>query len=267
MNCYNFPLFFAWCSGILPTVFDDSLTYYEQVCRLIHGLEELRKDLENIDINYADDIKKLKEYVDNKISNLNAELRHYFDNKTTEIIDEVANYQKMTQEHYNNIHIWIKQIWSELAGFGNDTMVQNPATGRIDSLQNVLNMLYYHIFQEALTCAEYAALNLTCESYANKEFSIDGINYTGGCTCDQYLKYGKTIFIKQNSYPYSWFFMVHPTTGETVFYQEVINWLAAFHLRGLTCQEYADLDYTCNKYETLDWTCGFYADMSGANPL
>lgn len=68
-----------WCQRVLPAVYDDSLSYYELLCKIV---EYLNKTIEAVNDNAAvvDDLKKyymaLKEYVD-----------HYFD--TLDLGDEV----------------------------------------------------------------------------------------------------------------------------------------------------------------------------------
>lgn len=67
-----------YCQKILPTVFDDSLSYYEILCKLTKAIEELGS-VTSGDIN--DSIKK---YIDENFNNLM--LTAVYDEKTETII-------------------------------------------------------------------------------------------------------------------------------------------------------------------------------------
>lgn len=65
-NSYkNLGQFRFWCQKVLPLVYDDSLSYYELLCKVVNFLNET---IENVEL-MGDDIHKLFEYVN-----------HYFDN-------------------------------------------------------------------------------------------------------------------------------------------------------------------------------------------
>lgn len=58
--------FRGWCQKVLPLVYDDSLSYYELLCKMIKYINDAI-DIGNIN---AKDMKELKEYVDNFFDNL-----------------------------------------------------------------------------------------------------------------------------------------------------------------------------------------------------
>ena len=58
--------FRGWCQKVLPLVYDDSLSYYELLCKMIKYINDAI-DIGNIN---AEDMKELKEYVDNFFNNL-----------------------------------------------------------------------------------------------------------------------------------------------------------------------------------------------------
>lgn len=62
-----------WCHKVLPLVYDDSLSYYELLCKLVKRVNETTKGIGEV----ADKLVELKEYVD-----------HYFDSQEIqELID------------------------------------------------------------------------------------------------------------------------------------------------------------------------------------
>lgn len=68
----NIRPFRFWCYKVLPLVYDDSLSYYEILCKVVKYINEILEELETSEkrIDGLDDaVKKLREYVE-----------HYFDN-------------------------------------------------------------------------------------------------------------------------------------------------------------------------------------------
>ena len=67
MNNSNFielPTFKFWCQKVLPLVYDDSLSYYEQLCKLTNKMNEL---VEFINSNFSEQIQN---YLDKKFDDL-----------------------------------------------------------------------------------------------------------------------------------------------------------------------------------------------------
>lgn len=57
-----------WCQKVLPLVYDDSLSYYEVLCKVVHYINELINNNNEI-IEYVDELKaeleKVQEWIDN----------------------------------------------------------------------------------------------------------------------------------------------------------------------------------------------------------
>ena len=70
-----------WCYKVLPLVYDDSLSYYEVLCKVVKYINEILEELEatekSVD-SLREELKRLKEYVD-----------HYFDN--LDVQEEINN--------------------------------------------------------------------------------------------------------------------------------------------------------------------------------
>lgn len=63
LNTFNF-----WCQKILPLVYEDSLSYYEVLCKVVDYINDLinnDKAINLILIEYGKDINELKEMADN----------------------------------------------------------------------------------------------------------------------------------------------------------------------------------------------------------
>lgn len=78
MNCYNTRI---WCQKILPLVYDDSLSYYEVLCRI---LDYIKKLIEN-DKLLESEIESLKQAV--------SEIQNWINNFDTSYVEElIAKY-------------------------------------------------------------------------------------------------------------------------------------------------------------------------------
>ena len=76
MNNFRF-----WCQKVLPAIYDDSLSYYEVLCKLTKFMENSMQDVEGVE----EALKELKEYVDNYFDSLDVQTA--IDNTIEELID------------------------------------------------------------------------------------------------------------------------------------------------------------------------------------
>lgn len=58
-----------WCQKILPAVYDDSLSYYELLCKVVDYLNKVMED----DINVVNLVNELEEFVNNYFNNLDVQ--------------------------------------------------------------------------------------------------------------------------------------------------------------------------------------------------
>lgn len=61
-----------WCQKVLPLVYDDSLSYYEVLCKVVDYLNHMMDDV-NVVINDYTELKKELEAVRNWIDNFSSE--------------------------------------------------------------------------------------------------------------------------------------------------------------------------------------------------
>lgn len=68
-NCYkSVPVFRFWCQKVLPLVYDESLSYYELLCKVVDYINNLIKTDNNIieDIDkLRSDLNKVQEWINN----------------------------------------------------------------------------------------------------------------------------------------------------------------------------------------------------------
>lgn len=85
----NYSPFRMWCQKVLPLIYDDSLSYYEVLCKLVKWLKDMIDDLESQHSDIEDlknKFNELKTYVDNYFNNLNiqTEINNKLDQMATD---------------------------------------------------------------------------------------------------------------------------------------------------------------------------------------
>lgn len=88
-----------WCQKVLPAVYDQSLSYYEVLCKLAAFLnkmvEELEKMQDNIDALHKA-YKDLQEWVNAEIARFEAHMEQHFDDLTRELWNRFEQYKNDT---------------------------------------------------------------------------------------------------------------------------------------------------------------------------
>ena len=67
-NFIELQTFKFWCQKVLPLVYDDSLSYYELLCKVVDYINNLidnQKELSNELIELQAEVKKIQEWIDN----------------------------------------------------------------------------------------------------------------------------------------------------------------------------------------------------------
>lgn len=88
-----------WCQKVLPAVYDQSLSYYEVLCKLAaflnKMLEELEKMQDNIDALHKA-YKELQDWVNAEIARFEAHMEQHFDDLTRELWNKFEQYKNNT---------------------------------------------------------------------------------------------------------------------------------------------------------------------------
>lgn len=155
----------------------------------------------------------------------------------------------------NKVKLWFSILWENLKRVPLPA-VQNPFTGQVDSVQNVLNDIYNHFRYEAFTAQEFDDYGQTAEWW-------DSL----GLTALDYDLYAKRLSGWWENYWFrDYFLMRDPFDGQMKPQKEVIYELAALHQNGytaeemdsweLTAQEYDDMGYTARNFDWTQWRAG-----------
>lgn len=127
-----------WCQKVLPAVYDQSLSYYEVLCKLAAFLnkmvEELEKMQDNIDALHKA-YKDLQDWVNAEIARFEAHMEQHFDDLTQELWNRFEEYK-------NNTNTTLQQWFNDYATNTTNNLNQkfnefvNNANTRIDQMFN-----------------------------------------------------------------------------------------------------------------------------------
>lgn len=127
-----------WCQKVLPAVYDQSLSYYEVLCKLAaflnKMLEELEKMQDNIDALHKA-YKDLQDWVNAEIARFEAHMEQHFDDLTQELWNRFEEYK-------NNTNTTLQQWFNDYATNTTNNLNKkfndfvNNANTRIDQMFN-----------------------------------------------------------------------------------------------------------------------------------
>lgn len=127
-----------WCQKVLPAVYDQSLSYYEVLCKLAaflnKMLEELEKMQDNIDALHKA-YKDLQDWVNVEIARFEAHMEQHFDDLTNELWNKFEQYKNDTN---TTLQQWFSEYETNTTNNLNkkfDDFVTNANT-RIDQMFN-----------------------------------------------------------------------------------------------------------------------------------
>lgn len=104
-----------WCQKVLPLVYDDSLSYYELLCKVVDYLNKTMEDVSNMDTdvtNLLNAYNQLQEYVNNYFSTLDVQTE--IDNKLDELVEN-GTLTDIVNEYFNPRYILIMDSYGGYA--------------------------------------------------------------------------------------------------------------------------------------------------------
>lgn len=252
---------------MLPLVYDNSLSYYEVLCKVVDYLNKIIDTLEQWD-------EDLKDYVDQRIDSLTQDwletvyniLNEYtaqFDGKLDaehewnvqehakilanlsaqiQAINEVVEKSDISLRLYINSEL--QKLRDEIPEI-TSVQVVDPTSGKIVPIQTALNNVYDFLRCCALTASEYDSLQLTAEKYDS--YSLTAMEYD--------------LYAKAHLWPHiPLYYTFSPFNGQWTRLQYVIDDLAALHrATSPTAQEYDNAEYTADAYDALQTTAYNYS--------
>lgn len=255
-----------------PSFYDDSLTFYETLCKLMAAvlelyemdedlvhwgelqpiLNEIDRHLLTLDTNLANaiadynaKIKDLKAYFDADQIRQTQELQQY---AQALVSNARAELMKLIQAGDDANRAYIDWEVAKLKAYVDalvckfDRNVFDPTSGKCEDVGIVVNRVYHWLRYGAADCTEW--------NIAGKTASVlDGY----GMTAKEYDLYDKNVILFDfNHGGFS------PVTGELCSYQVMIDQLANFHRADWNAAGYDAKGYTAQGYEDMAWTAYYF---------
>ena len=197
-----------WCQKVIPLVFDDSLSYYEAICKFMQKLNEVISALNN-NAECIDELQGKYIILQNNFNALEVkweEFKTYIENKFNTFKTEITTKEENFETTINN-----KQTEFETTINNKQTEFETKINGDIINLTNNINN-----FEETMT-GEFNAFKTYVENYLNNidvqsyvNVKIDELAESGyfntllvnlGFNPDNYLaKNNTTMYVPTNDY-------------------------------------------------------------------
>ena len=169
-----------WCHKVIPLVYDDSLSYYEQICKLTQAMQDV---IENITADYEaytdSKVGALREELTNRMTAFESEIMVILQEQTeynettrqwvqaeifrleTLLNEQLAYFYKVLIDNVAGMKLWyfiqIEKLKEEFSCLANYSVI-NPITQQREMLQDVLNQMHEMMRYCALTAEQYDAI-------------------------------------------------------------------------------------------------------------
>lgn len=216
---FNIKPFHFWCQKVLPLVYDDALSYYETLCKVVAKLNEVIEAYNNIELDLDNYIEqKINAIVDSAINELN-----------TEIQKQITNLQTNIDNNYAYIQSQIEGLNTKADNYYNE----------LNTKLN-LNAIELHNAIEALTTEIESKIAYIIEQ--NGKFQHDTQSYIGA----RLKTFEEMIKLEYN------FTLIDPTTGRQLPLQTILNNLwSHYRWRALTAWQYDSIQLTAKQYDDM----------------
>lgn len=279
MGIFNFSVrpLCSYYRKVLPAVYDDSLSYYEQLCRIKYKLNEVIKNLNDLEENLPSYVKQA---IDEALGGWEERMEAQFAEQNARIAaaekkidDSVAEMQTRLdaaiREMEQTINAQLNALYLILVNGINanrayidsqisllkaefpdlsTVYVVSPVDGQLVKIQDCVNDMYNVLRYGALTAAQYDALQLTAKVYDDKSLTAFTYDMYGLCELWSYLNVHR---------------MHSVTTGEIVAIPAGVYQLTdKVRTNGLTASGYDAKELTASGYDGKAVTAYNY-DWSG----
>lgn len=237
-----------WCQKVLPLVYDDSLSYYETLCKFLQKLNEvidLYNNLQETFEGYVDaEILKLKEYVDSENTRQDEEFNGKIELVYEEIQKQVTRLFKYIDDGdlilRNYIDSKIRELkeWVEESIIGN-IIIYDPTTGYKNPLDVVMTHIYDALRYWGINCYQFDGAEKTCNQ-------LDGYHYTALAFDTNSLQ------ILGKYYPH---YIFNPVDGNYDSIQRVLyQWFQYHRENAIACNTFDGLEKDVTTLDGLDYT-------------
>lgn len=276
---YYFKPLGSYFNRVLPAVYDESLSYIEQLCKLKYKLNEIIKNINGLESGLPDYIKQTidatlggwEEEMDERFAEQNAKIDgalRQVDQVTAELQAEVdaaiRDMEATVNQQLNTLYLMLTNgvnanrayidaqialLKEEFPNLSN-VFVISPVDGQLVTIQKCVNDMMNTLRYGALTASQYDALQLTAKEYDDKNLTAFQYDMYGLCRLWSYLDVHR---------------MHSVSTGEIVAIPSAVYQLAGYvRSSGLTAQAYDGKSLTASGYDGKSVTAYNY-DWAGVS--
>lgn len=222
-----------YCQKVLPLVYDDSLSYYEVLCKLTGKINELITYIENFEENVADDVKV---YTDEQIELLRGALTQAIEATKNELDIRVDLVVEDVDDKYRQLSSAITTNYAMLDNKINQHYAENHTKFNEYDLKIIeLNTSMTRLYIELGRYKNQV-------DYRISQMYNDLLEYI-----TEHLELGGNIFV------------VNPITSSTDTLQHTLDMLyVSINVGGVTAREYDSLQFTAYDFQLQGLTAMEY---------
>ena len=287
----KFPPFF--CHKVLPLVYDDSLSYYEVICKLVAKTNEVVDEMTKLEKAY----EEILSYYENIRQEINEIIEEKFAIEDAKIDAKLAEMQEQLDAEIASVYARLSQVVDEIDRLTNlvNTFYENSKTytdsqiaierARIDGVVNdVVIKLEREIEELREEIRHGLEMIQIYDPTSGSEDTIENVikhvydnaRVDEGLTVSEYNAYGLTVGeyeafnMRVKDYDmiakkiinrfYKWFY--NPLTGIKNTVENLCSWNMTEYFGTLTCAEYDDLALTVDDYDALNYTVEDYTKLT-----
>lgn len=242
------------CFKVLPAVYDESMSYYEVLCKAVQKMNDIIVTINSFQADYEGytdtQAAILKEYADGQDEKIIAIINEQISTLENELQTQVKQVYETIGKTDETTRGWVMyeldKVYKYIVKYFTDTMqLYNPTNGELESLGKVINDIYDALRYFGITAADFYKLELNAYDYDAKMIYAK-----------EYDLYAYEKLVKSPD-----FYMFSPFDGSYMYYQDIIYQLASLHAsspisatqydaKGITTTAFVTYNMTAFDYDT-----------------
>ena len=242
------------CFKVMPLVYDESLSYYEVLCKAVQKMNDIIDTINSFQADYEGytntQVAALKECVDEQDEKIKALINQQISILENELQTQVKQVYETIGKTDEGTRGWVMyeldKVYKYIVNYFSDTMqLYNPTNGELESLGKVINNVYAALRYFGITASDFDKLELNAYEYDGKMMCAK-----------EYDLYGYEKLVESPE-----FYMFSPFDGSYIYYQDIIYQLASLHAsspisasqydaKGITSTAFVAYNMTAYDYDT-----------------